>query len=304
MSISHTDFLEVVYKICKLNGINEIKSCFRLNLGFNRIIYDVNDRFVVKISVNEEREYEIINEVNLLKSNHKDYMPTLYSFDLSKTMIPFMYTIEEKIKGYNLFDVWSNIDDNTRKFYLSNLIEIMRDMHQQTDCKELVLTKMMDEFDEYISKIKDKKILTSEKINYLNLLKSSLPLYFENAKFGNIHGDIHFNNLLVTDNGLKLIDYERYDVGPLDREFDPINRMVRNPNGLIKKGVQSLVNPKDYEMIMPYLIQNYSELCLDENFYDRLLIYDCFNSLRWLMLYPDHKQYQDILFDKSKKLIR
>jgi len=138
----------------------------------------------------------------------------------------------------------------------------------------------------------------------LNYLKTKLPLYFENAKFGFIHGDIHFNNLILTNNGLKLIDYECYGMGVLDKDFDSINRMVRNPNSLIKKGIQNQVDSSDYKSIMPYLIENYPEVCSNSDFDNRLLIYDCFNSLKWLIVFPEHKPYHDILFSKSKKLIK
>ena len=135
-------------------------------------------------------------------------------------------------------------------------------------------------------------------------LRNILTSYFENASFGFAHGDIHFNNIIYSDDGLKLIDFECYDIAPLDKEFDTIYRMVRKPNSFIKKGLQSTVNPKDYEKIMSYIIQCYPEICQSDNFKNRLLIYDCINSLKWLNVYPEHKPYYDILFVGSKKLIK
>lgn len=37
---------------------------------------------------------------------------------------------------------------------------------------------------------------------------------------------------------------------------------------------------------------------------DRLLFFDCLNSLMWLEKYPKYELYNDILFNKSKKLLR
>ena len=103
---------------------------------------------------------------------------------------------------------------------------------------------------------------------------------------------------------MKLIDYENCEVAPLDKEFDPIARMVRNPNSYIKLTMQSSVNPKDYEHIMPFIISYYPEVCHNPNFENRLLIYDCINSLKWLFIYPNYDLYNDILFDRSKKLMK
>jgi len=298
------DIIELVHIICKSNGINNIKSCVRMNLGFNRAVYNVNNEFVIKICTNVEKEDGIINEVNLLSNNYNDYMPKLYAFDLSKSIVPYMYTIEEKINGANLFDIWGEMSYVTREECLSNLIKIMRNIHQLNECEDIVLNKLISQFEGNINKLFEKGLLPKEKIEYLNYLKTKLPLYFENAKFGFIHGDIHFNNLILTNNGLKLIDYECYGMGVLDKDFDSINRMVRNPNSLIKKGIQNQVDSSDYKSIMPYLIENYPEVCSNSDFDNRLLIYDCFNSLKWLIVFPEHKPYHDILFSKSKKLIK
>lgn len=133
------------------------------------------------------------------------------------------------------------------------------------------------------------------------MLRASLPFYFENAKFRYIHGDIHFNNLIYSSSGWKWIDFEYYDVGPIDKDFDSINKMVRNPNSLIKKGLQNSVNPEDYSKIMSFLREQYPEICQNSNFDNRLLIYDCINSLKWILVYPEHQFYHDVLLSLKVK---
>ena len=41
-----------------------------------------------------------------------------------------------------------------------------------------------------------------------------------------------------------------------------------------------------------------------DKFDNRLLLFDCLNSLMWLEKYPKYELYNDILFNKSKKLLR
>jgi len=159
-------------------------------------------------------------------------------------------------------------------------------------------------YDDYLNITIISNILSSEKVQYLSELRHIFHMYFEDAVFGFIHGDLQFNNIIYSSDGLKLIDFECYDVAPLDKEFDSISRMVRNPNSFIKKTSQSPVEPKDFEEILPLIIQYYPEVCQENNFDNRLLIYDCINSLKWLAIYPQHKPYHDILFNKSKKLIK
>lgn len=129
--------------------------------------------------------------------------------------------------------------------------------------------------------------------------------FLKNTKVGYIHGDIHFNNIFLTNVGIKLIDFENYGIAPIDKEFDTINRMVRNPNSFLSKSdTNQRQDSQDYIMIMDFLKELYPEICKQENYEDRLLIYDCLNSMKWIYYYPEYKPYNDILFNKSKKLFK
>ena len=296
--------INYVEEICNRNGLGKVWSCKRQNIGFNRVVYNVNDMFVIKICINYEKETGIKNEIQYYIDNPNYFNPKLITYDISKTTIPYIYTIEEKINGNNLFNVWGNLNEIQRECCLNELVQMLKKIHKPTDHKNEAIAKMFFKYDEYLNRLKLSNLLSTNQISYLSELRNILTFYFENASFGFTHGDIHFNNIIYSDEGLKLIDFECYDIAPLDKDFDSINRMVRNPNSLIKKGLQSSVNPKDYEKIMPYLIQNYYEVCQHDDFENRLLIYDCINSLKWLNVYPEHKPYHEILFVKSKKLIK
>lgn len=296
--------MNYVTEICDKNGLGKVLSCKRQNIGFNRVVYDVNNTYIIKICINNEKESKIIKEIQYYMENPNDFNPRLINYDITKELIPYIYTIEEKIKGYNLFNVWSNLNEIQREQCLNELVQILKKIHKPTREKEKALANIILRYDEYLNKLKLSNIISSDKIYYLTELRDILILYLENASFGFVHGDIHFNNLIYSGDGLKLIDFECYDVAPLDMDFDSINRMIRNPNSFIKKGLQLSVNPDDYKKIKPYLIRHYPEVCQCDNFENRLLIYDCINSLKWLSIYPDYELYHDILFSASKKLIK
>lgn len=304
MDIDDTILVKYVLEICDKNGLGKVYSCKRQNIGFNRVVYNVNDTYVIKICVNRDKELGIMKEIQYYKENNHYFSPQFIACDITKKNISYIYTIEEKINGINLFSVWEELNEQSREKCLVELIKMLKILHKPVEFQECNIDRLMSTYDDYLDKIKISNVLSIDKIDYLILLRSSLPIYFKDVVFGFIHGDIHFNNLIYSSSGLKLIDFECYGINPLDKEFDSINRMVRNPNSLIKKGLQSFVNPLDYEGIMPFLRQHYSEICQNKNFDNRLLIYDCINSLRWLLFYPRHEPYYDILFNKSKVLIK
>ncbi|MBE6153598.1 MAG: hypothetical protein E7166_05180 [Firmicutes bacterium] len=296
--------INYVVEICNKNSLGKVWSCKRQNIGFNRAVYNINNMYIIKICINSEKELGIINEIQYYIDNPNYFNPKLITYDTSKETIPYIYTIEEKISGNNLFNVWGSLNESQREHCLNKLVQILKKIHKPTEQKNEAIANMLLKYDEYLNSIKLSKIISSDKIYYLSELRNIFASYFENASFGFTHGDIHFNNIIYSDDGLKLIDFECCGIAPLDKDFDSINRMVRNPNNLIKKGLQSPVNPKDYDKIMYYLVQYYPEVCQVENFENRLLVYDCINSLKWLNAYPEHKLYHDILFTESKKLIK
>ena len=70
-----------------------------------------------------------------------------------------------------------------------------------------------------------------EKIVYLQKLKNVIYTLFKDTKVGLIHGDLHFNNVLLNNrNEIVLIDFENIEKSFIEKEFDPISRMSRNPN--------------------------------------------------------------------------
>ncbi len=302
--VNEVELMKFISQICKANNLGNIHSCKRQNLGFNRVVCIINDTYVIKICINHDKETGIKNEIQYYEKNQNYFNPKLITYDLTKKIIPYIYTVEEKIDGDNLFNIWENLDKKSRENCLLELVKILRTLHKPIKVEDANVDYVIVKYNTYLEKIKKSNILPTKKIEYLNLLKIIIPSYFNDAKFGYIHGDIHFNNLIYCSDGLKLIDFECYDKGPLDKDFDSINRMVRNPNSLIKKGLQSFVNPDDYTTIMPFLKQHYQEICGNINFDNRLLIYDCINSLKWLSVYPNYEPYHDILFNKSRKLIK
>lgn len=114
---------------------------------------------------------------------------------------------------------------------------------------------------------------------------------------------MHFNNILVNDdNKISIIDFEKLERSFVLRELDPINRMSRNPNSY-NTNPKIVLTASDFQNIINFIKNNYEDIN-DAKFDDRLLFFDCLNSLMWLEKYHKYELYNDILFNKSKKLLR
>ncbi|MDD4282712.1 MAG: aminoglycoside phosphotransferase family protein [Bacilli bacterium] len=295
---------KTINAIFEIHSLGRVKYYTQLNIGYNRIVICVNDELVLKICTNSSKVDGIRREVQFYKENQNDFHPQLIASDLSGQQIPFIYTIEQKIQGQNLFDIWANLNQNQRESVLYQLLAIIKKIHSYSYDKNEAESSLEDEFEKGLSKVTNSGILIKSKVEYLNTLKEYIQHHFVNARYGMVHGDIHYNNIIFSNGEVKIVDFECYKAAPLDKEFDSLARMVRSPNGLLRQEYQKLVNPSDYQGIMPFFRDNYPEVCSLENFDERILVYDCINSLKWYVTYPNHKPYNDILFEKSKTLIR
>ena len=293
-----------VQQLLKLNDI-DAWSITQLYSGFNRKTYNINNEYILKININTNNDSKIINEVEFYKRNGGNgYYPRLIKYDFTKKDIPYIYTIEEKLNGEILFDVWARINNSQRIDILNQLLAILQSIHTPIKDIDNYGNTVKKRLEEYILDCTNKKVLTPQERDYLNHLKDIAPTYFDNVKMGYIHGDVHFNNILCEDLNIKMIDFEAYKKAPIDLEFDSIHRMVRNPNSYVRNGESNKeYDPKDYAMIMDFFKQSYPSICNQEGFDERIIIYDCLNSLKWFSKFPTHQIYRDVLFSDTKRLM-
>ena len=161
--------INYVVEICNKNGLGQVWSCKRQNIGFNRIVYSVNDMFIIKICINYEKEPGIINEIQYYIDNPNYFNPKLITYDTSKETIPYIYTIEEKINGNNLFNVWGNLNGIQREQCLNELVQILKKIHKPTDQKNEAIANILLKYDEYLNTYaKDIKSLNTPILFRLN----------------------------------------------------------------------------------------------------------------------------------------
>lgn len=285
----------------------KIISIKQINSGYSRMAFMINDRYILKIVNNPVKDNDTIKEVKfLLNNDNLEFIPKVIFSDFTKKSFPCVFYLERKINGESLLLKWPLLKENEKQQILVQLLEKLDKLHSldynshfDNNCLDLLLK----EYDNYLNKIIESNILNKEKIYYLYELKNIIPKVFEGAKTGLIHGDLHFNNILVNaNNEISIIDFEKIKRSFVERELDPINRMSRNPNSF-NTNSEIILTDYDFRNIMNFIKNNF-ETINNDKIDDRLLFFDCLNSLMWLEKYPKYELYNDILFNKSRKLLR
>lgn len=260
-----TEDTTIIETIIKNNDILQNQEYKKINAGFTNTIYEVGD-YIVRICTNEKNERRFKNEIDFYFSHSSDYFPKLYIEDTTKKIVPYYYEIIERIEGNTLYEIWYKLSKEEQKNIVIKIIEILKSIHNDkvkpTDFKKYIkesLSKLIND--------------TNIKNSTLNKLVDLCDIYFENNKYGLIHNDLHFDNFLYNNGKLKLIDFERYIVAPIDYDFKIFYRYNKEPWKWASMKTDMLTVEDDYQDLMNLFISNYEELKSMPYLQERLNIY-------------------------------
>lgn len=282
-----------------------IISVKKINFGFNRTVYLLNGEYILKSVTDTSNEEFTKNEVAFLSSNNFDFTPSLVYHDFSKQIVPYIYYLEKKSEGESLLYRFPTFDKKTKQNILDQLLCKIEELHSTNIVyfsNQNPLQSLQATYEYRLNKLIESNMFSKEQIEYLMRIGERIPSLFKTSNTGLVHGDLHFGNILITENnGLQLIDFETTSQTFIESEFDPIHRMQRNPDSF-NPNENVVLNKEDFNYIIEYLKEHSTEVN-EETFDDIILFYDCLNSLMWICKFPDHKPYSDILFNRSRKLL-
>lgn len=264
---------EIIENNKEIFGINAYIE--KVNIGFTNIIYMVDNKYVVKICSKVSNEEDFVKEIEFYRSNEgNELIPKLYSYDISKKIVPYYYEIIEKIDGVSLYSVWHLLEEDERKDIIRQLCSIMKIFHSKVGKTYDWNNYIKEQFDMGYNKAKDLNLFSNEENDLIHLAYKKFDEYLDSDKFVLVHNDLHFDNVFYNDKKIKLIDFERSMIAPIDFELDIFYRMVRMPWKFAGDDTWKLTKVEDYEHIMDYVKEFYPELVSSPYLYKRLAIYD------------------------------
>lgn len=118
-----------------------------------------------------------------------------------------------------------------------------------------------------------------------------------------MHNDLHFDNVLLVDGKMRVIDFERSIYAPKDYELGIIYRMIRRPRKFASEKVEKYVKPDQYSNIMKYIKKYYPDLINTPNLDKRLAIYDMVYFLNQLVTWPDSSELKEDVLRAARVVI-
>lgn len=298
--------LKLANKIAQANKdiLGDIITITEINTGFNNNIFNVNDKYIIKVCGNPEKENLFDIEANFYNSNQdNENIPVLYRYDKSKKFIPYVYEIIEKVNGQSVYYHWYKMNEEEREDFIKNLVIILKKIHskeyQPYDWCSYIKEKVLSYFNQTIDMFDEKE---------KNIILESLEKYDEvlsNNKFCLIHNDLHFDNILLTDNNtIKLIDFNDSIIAPFDYDLRLLYMSVSLPWKWANTEIDPLQKPAYYQNLFKYIKKYYSELNDIKYLEERMIIYWILNDFKLLPRFRNSEDKKSILINCQKLLDR
>lgn len=260
----------------------------KINVGFTNTLYKINDSYIVKICTDIDNEEAFKKEISFYSSNKDNTLiPKLYYSSTDKKDVPYIYEILEKINGVSLYNVWHTYTEKQRENIIRQLCDAMKQMHNIKGRRYNWSEYMKKKFNILYEQAKKLNIFNDGEQGLLNKAYSSFDKYLESNEFVLVHNDLHFDNILVDNGKIKIIDFERSMYAPRDFELDIFYRMIRKPWKFASEETEKYTEISQYSNIMLYVNKYYTELINTPNLHERLRIYDMVYFLEQLIEYPE-----------------
>ena len=303
---------EIINSIFTENGLWKISNIKKLNIWFTNEVYNIDDKYILKICLDVENEKNFKKEVFLSKYfQNKIPVPEVIIYDNSKKILNNDFIIYKKISWVNLYSKWHLLKNKDRKIIINNLCSILGfinkvdflslkkdlDINLGKSWKELIL----EEINNSLEKLSQNMILEDNFVLKIrNYVKKNKEVLNE-VSIWLLHTDIHFDNILINDDNeiIWILDFERSRIWSIDFELDIIRRMQEFPKKYICQEYEEYAKDEDYESLMYWFNEFYWELFNFKNLEIRLNLYSINHDLDTLISYPNDQKLKEYI----KKII-
>lgn len=292
----------VIKEILHKEGIL-FKKIRKATSGFTNLVYFVDDKFVIKMSKDDETKKKINKETSIYQNIKLSCIPT---FVAGGNFEDTQYLIISKLKGKSLYSIWHTLSKNERQKYLKQIVGILKEFNKQ-DYDFLDEEYKIFDWVDYMSRelIEKSHALAqmgfdTKKIN--NFISKNLPDLFRKNSFSLVYNDAHFDNFICDDGKLWLIDFDRVMVCPDDYEMLIFKTMCDNPNKFASEEDEVNIKDVDYAGIYEQFKAEYPEMFKGDNTEKRIKIYQ-FNYLIGQAIECKNTEWASDLLNKFEEII-
>jgi len=298
---------KLIKDILEENNIeyNKIK---KSSSGFTNIVYFVDDKYVIKLTDDEETKKQLEKETGVYKNIDLDGIP---SFVMCGSKENYNYLMITKEKGVGLYSVWHTLSDDEREDAVKQIAQILKQFnaysHEFLDSRFVYPNFKKHIKEKLENRIEELANLGEDSSSVKSLIDSDFDGAFDGEiKYGLVYNDAHFDNFLYNkETGkLTLIDFDRVIYAPIDYEMLIFKTMCDNALKFASEEDEDVVFNHEFKNVYGWFKKYYGEMFDGEKTEKRIKIYQ-FNYLlrqanNWKN--PKSKIWRERLLDDIRNL--
>ena len=237
--------------------------CKKLTLGWSD-----EDKYIITLSDSERVLLRVLKKENFL--SQKKSIEILNQFSTISDLVPRVldygettngengYILLSYIEGENAMKVISNYDIIKQYNFGLKMGEVIKLFHKQS--KPEVDFEGTVNFNKKVKGFLDYYCENKSNFNFLKDKEAYIRKFLEQIKnrpFIMLHNDFHLGNMIINDDKISLIDFNRASVGDNIKEFDGIAWCVKNSEyfaqGLIDAYLEDEDEQKFFELLKGYI---------------------------------------------------
>lgn len=238
-------------------------SCTKLNLGWSdedKYVVGLQNGTTVLLRVlkiegfySQKKSIDILNQFSTIS----DLVPRVLDYG-ETTNGENGYILLSYIEGENAMKVISNYDIIKQYNFGLKMGEVIKLFHKQS--KPEVDFEGTVNFNKKVKGFLDYYCENKSNFNFLKDKEAYIRKFLEQIKnrpFIMLHNDFHLGNMIINDNKISLIDFNRASVGDNIKEFDGIAWSVKNSEyfaqGLIDAYLEDENEQEFFELLKGYI---------------------------------------------------
>ena len=282
--------------------LGKIKTIEEINAGYNNTIFSVNNKYIIKVCGNNKEDLFDVESNFYNENKNNPIIPKLYKFDKSKSIVPYVYEIIEKIDGKSIYYHWYKWDESKREEFIKTLMDHLQNIHtfkevEDTWCND-IKNKIIENYE------KCKELFTEEEQEIVEKAFDRYDEFLSDNHYSLIHNDLHFDNIFLTNNNeIKLIDFNDSIIAPFDYDLRILFMCKTRPWKWANTEMDPYQKPEDYIHIIEYIKKHYKKLSIVKFLDERMYIYEILSDIKHLPKYKLREQI-DTVVEKSKKILK
>jgi aminoglycoside phosphotransferase (APT) family kinase protein len=291
-------------RLLRESGIEEpLVRCNKHTGGYSHLVYDLNDRYILRCSAHPESATAFAREaavLNRLRAN--EGVARVLGSGSFGPLQDWHYLLVTKFPGDNVFRLWLDESRELRDRYVQELVNLIRPVHATVASRytfgfyqtaiSVPGASWMEGHDEYFATVLEgarRRDLSPE----LSRLITDADGYYQSHR-GSLahavgprltHGDLHLYNVIAEHGHVTgLIDWEWAHGSEPDCDLAHLVRWALYPWHPAEEELEAAATRELFGPIIPELLDAYSELAAIPRLLERMTIYELEHDLHQIAL--------------------